>query len=406
MRSAPDRTRPLRSRALRARAERLLALLADHPVWTLSAWTAALAVPEAGHRTAVGWHSFVTGTQVLFSGSAGHLLAEHSALQIGPVTYVVIAPLVLGLPAAAARLAAMTALAALGVAIVVLAGRLAPVAGGRHRQRLLLAGLAALPLWMHLAVGYAHADDALALLFGVAAMWLTNRGRPLAAAALLALAADCKPWAVVFVPILLLDERHRLRAAAVYAGTIAAAWLPFFVLDPRSGSVATYRIANAANSSLRALGVDSARTPLWDRPAQFALGIGLGVLAWRRGRWEAILLVGVAARLLLDPSTKVYYDAGLAIGAVVVDVVSGTSTWPLATAGVLALFSLPRTLLAADPALYGWIRTSYLVGLVIALLGIRPRGPVDDGPPNQPGEASSVGQPAVAVADWHTATTG
>jgi uncharacterized membrane protein len=52
-----------------------------------------------------------------------------------------------------------------------------------------------MPVWMSLAVGTAHLDDVLALLFTILAIRGALAGRPVLAGVLLGLAVDAKPWA-------------------------------------------------------------------------------------------------------------------------------------------------------------------------------------------------------------------
>ncbi|GGY87155.1 hypothetical protein GCM10010300_34360 [Streptomyces olivaceoviridis] len=47
---------------------------------------------------------------------------------------------------------------------------------------------------------------------------------------------------------------------------------------------------------------------------QLCLGCGLGVLAVVRRHWPAVLLLGVGARIVLDPGVHDYYTAGLLLG--------------------------------------------------------------------------------------------
>ena len=60
-------------------------------------------------------------------------------------------------------------------------------------------------------------------------------------------------------------------------------------------------------------------------------------MAVRRGRWPAVLLVAVAARILLDPGVYAYYTAGALLGTIVVDLVvtRWRVPWATATAAVL-----------------------------------------------------------------------
>jgi hypothetical protein len=144
---------------------------------------------------------------------------------------------------------------------------------------------------------------------------------------LVGLAVDAKPWALIFLPILLLaggaDPADpgpagvaRLRAFALAAGSaavvIAAGWLPFFITDPATTTAARYTIVNLPDSALRALGVAAPKTPSWDRLAQVITGCAPGLLAIWRGRRPAAILLAVGARIALDPAAHSYYRSGWA----------------------------------------------------------------------------------------------
>jgi hypothetical protein len=103
------------------------------------------------------------------------------------------------------------------------------------------------------------------------------RCRTIPAALLLAASADAKPWALAFIPLLLVLPRDRWqRAVPVWLAAVAAAWLPFVLADPQTLHAGGFAIPNVASSSLRALGVTAASTPSWDRPVQLLLGAALG----------------------------------------------------------------------------------------------------------------------------------
>jgi hypothetical protein len=223
-------------------------------------------------------------------------------------------------------------------------------------------------LWAELAVTYAHADDVLALLFTTLGLRLLRADRPYPGALLLAFAVDCKPWAVMFVPLLLLAERRTMvRAAAIWVVTVAGAWLPFYLADRRTASIVSFRIPNEQSSSLRVLGVHGAMTPSWDRPVQLLLAVALGLVLMRRGRWSAVVVVAVAVRILLDPSTKSYYDAGLLVGTVLADVVLLAGPIPMLSLSAVLVLYLPMFPLHAQHQLFGLMRTVYLLTVIVAL---------------------------------------
>ena len=88
-------------------------------------------------------------------------------------------------------------------------------------------------------------------------------------------------------------RRAGVLATITVLATIAAAWLPFVIADPHTVAAMHYTIRNMPGSALRALGISDPRTPSWDRPAQLLIGCALGVAAVRRGRWPAVILLGV-----------------------------------------------------------------------------------------------------------------
>lgn len=326
--------------------------------WVLGVWTlvwSAAHVPAHGW----GWHYFATGARLVTSERALHLFALDPELQSGPLTFVLLAPLV-ALPPLLAEAAAIAVLAALGVVAVRLLE--ATVTGpafdagagegvGRRLLRadgVLVVGLLVVPVWSELAVHWAHPDDALALVALLGAMTALGRRRPVLAAVLLAAAVDAKPWALVFVPLLLLaDVPRRLQAAVVCAAGIALAWVPFVLADPGTLGAAGYRIPISDASVLHLAGV-AGGTPAWCRPAQLALGLALVFVAvWRR-RWSAVLVAGVCARLLLDPATKSYYEAGLVVATAVYDLALLCPVPWLTLAALLTVY-LPNTAATVVP---------------------------------------------------------
>jgi hypothetical protein len=212
----------------------------------------------------------------------------------------------------------------------------------------------------------------LALVSIVAALAAARTGRSVLAGLLLGLSVDAKPWALGFAALLLMlpGWRAMVRGALTTAVTVAAGWLPFFLADPRTVRVLHFTILNTPLSALRALGVTDPRTPPWDRPAQALLGIGLGVLAVRRGRWPAVLLLAVAARIALDPGTNRYYAAGAVAGAVLWDLAGGDARFPWWTAAAAGTLFASRWIPMPD-AVHGWITLAYCVSCVTLVIPAR-----------------------------------
>jgi hypothetical protein len=169
-------------------------------------------------------------------------------------------------------------------------------------------------------------------------------------------------------------RRQWLGALAAFAGGIVVVWLPFLLADPRTvAAVTRFTIPNDRSSALRVLGVMDPRTPWWDRSAQLILGMAAGAVAVRRGRWPAVLLVAVAARILLDPGVYAYYTSGALLGTVVVDLAVTRWRLPWATATAALLLYAARFTHALIPFSLqelGVLRLVFAVGLPVMVLGI------------------------------------
>src|ERR1700732_3587157 len=93
----------------------------------IAAWTAVW-VWWQSNPSGLSWHFFVSGTHLLFGGPGLNLYAEHPELQIGPLAFVVAAPLtVLG---EATQPIALLLMTAAGVACLYL---IAPLVSAPHR---------------------------------------------------------------------------------------------------------------------------------------------------------------------------------------------------------------------------------------------------------------------------------
>ncbi len=378
--------------------------LSRRTVWKLlSAWTALWALVHAAGG-GYSWHFFALGGRLLPSPAVGrgglHLYAAHPELQFGPLTLLAAVPL-RHLDPWQGRVAATVLLTVMG--LVVLAGlvRVREYTDRVHNSLLLLTGLLLLPVWCELATHYAHLDDALALAFTVLALLAFRAGRPAATALLLAAAADSKPWALAFgVLLLALPAAQQRRSAAVFAGAVALAWLPFLLGDPHTlSSLGQFTIHNSASSALRALGVTSSATPGWDRPAQLLLGAAVAHVAVRRGRWAAVPLAVLAARLLLDPETYPYYTAGLLVACAAVDLLTPDRRLPLWSAAAAGFYAVEQLgTVAVSPGTLGAVRALYCLSVLAVLvlpggqaLAVR-AGPK---PPPSLGRCARVPEPAL-----------
>jgi hypothetical protein len=324
------------------------------------------------------WHFFVTAASLLTDvddpvRGGLHLYAAAPELQIGPVA-ILGAVALLPLGPSMAQFGWQVLGAAIGFVILHQIQTLARQARpdlSRHELdvRLCVTAAFVLPVWMYLAVGSEHIDDVLALLFCLLALRAAQAQRAWAAGALLGLAVDAKPWALGLAGVLLLvgDRTHLRSAATAAAIVIAAAWAPFLIADPATTHALRFTIANTPMSGLRALGVDDARTPPWDRPAQLLLGLGLAVLAWSRGHWPAVVLIGVAARLVLEPGSNLYYQAGLVLGAAIWDLAGARSRFPWWTVTACLLLFASRAL-PLPSWTFGWLQLAYFLACCLLIL--------------------------------------
>ncbi|MGW7527801.1 hypothetical protein [Streptomyces sp. NPDC054783] len=349
----------------------------------LTLWTAVWFVVAERHA-AVSWHYLREGEQLLFGQGDGGglaLYANHPELQIGPVSFLV-AGLFAPFPAALGEKLADAFMSGLGLYMLVLVGRAAAdhylgtgVNHKRLQQRVLVAGTAFMPMWVEVSVRFAHLDDVLALFFTTLAVRALVRGNATWVGVFLALAVDSKPWAVGFLPLLLaLPRPTRLRAAAWTFGLVAVAWLPFYLSHLETLHAARFTIPNQRASSLRWFGVNDPATPWWDRPAQMALGMGLGALAVRRGRWPAVVFLAADARILLDPSVYTYYNASVLLGTLIWDSIGQRRLVPWVS--WIALISLyGSALVVPSDSTRGLIRLAFCVGSAAYVLFWPQRAP-------------------------------
>lgn len=367
-----------------ATATRALPAGTDHPQrvrvrrWLLLAAWAGLCSAILAHPGGYSWHYFSDGALLLFgahphglSAAGGlHLYADYPQFQIGPISFLLARALApFGIHVAEAIMLGVGACVALELE------RLAQVATGQgtgalgrvtSRRRVFLGQLLLVPLWVELAVHFGHLDDVLALAFAVAAVSAAARGRYSWVGPLLGAAIAAKPWAAAFLPLLLVLPAPRRRRQLLWSLALPAmCWLPFAVADPATvTATGQFTIHNAADSALRALGVLDPRTPWWCRPAQLLTGLLVGAFAVRRGRWPAVLLAGIGARLLLDPGTYAYYTTGAVVAALVLDVLCPRSRWPLATATTVIGLYLPQ-LLHLPAAFSGQLRLAACLALLL-----------------------------------------
>ena len=371
---------------------------ATWPWWVLWPWALAWVAFQAG-MAGQSWHFFAQGGRLLFANAPGaglQLYAAHPDLQIGPLA-LALSSVLRALGPGNGEATAIAAMSLTGPLMLAAVWRLLPAGERRSRSRLLFAGLLFLPVWTELTTHFAHLDDLLALGFSVAALHAVARHHPVWAGLALAAAVDSKPWAAAFVVLLFaLPRRQWLAGLAAFTGGIAVIWLPFLLADPRTFSAVTrFTIPNNHSSALRVLGVMDPRTPWWDRSAQLLLGMAGGAVAVRRGRWPAVVLVAVAARILLDPGVYAYYTSGALLGTVVVNLVVTRWRLPWATATAALLLYAARFTHALIPfSLHqlGILRLVFAIGVPVMVLGI-PGWWVARRPDATPGGRSRTARP-------------
>jgi hypothetical protein len=371
---------------------------ARRPMLVLVPWTAAWFVILA-RRGGIAWIFFVKGSALLFTGHfAAHsrpggmrLYASYPGLQIGPLSFVV-AEAIRKLGPDQGLVLAQIILSVIGLLTLMTIRSIAVTARPELIRRsdldwtFLAGGAVFMTAWTELAVAYGHLDDALALLLAALALWAAITGHPALTGLGIGLAADAKPWALIFLPVLLLSAGTRrwrapdqaarpvraslpawLVASACAAAVIAAAWLPFFVAVPETARALHYTIGNLPDSALRALGVSSPRTPPWDRAAQICIACVLGIAAIWRNRWPGVLLLGAGARIALDPGAHGYYTPSIMVGALIWDLLGARRPLPVWT--MISFFALNLVpLLTADGPIRGAFRLYLVVAFTLAVL--------------------------------------
>ena len=395
----------------------------------LSGWTAAWFAILARHG-GIAWIFFVKGSSLLFTGNYNghnrpgflHLYANYPGFQIGPLAFgvaQVIRNLVPGQPVGPYQgvVLAQLIMSAMGLLTLVIIRRIAllarpELAGRRDFLLTFLAGGAVFMIaWTELAVAYGHLDDSLALLLAAAAVLAAIQGHPVLTGLAIGLAADAKPWALIFLPVLLLTggmSRWRTRdqaglpvraslpgwatstASAFVA--IAAAWLPFFIAEPGTVRALHYTIVNMPDSALHALGVNNLQTPHWDRQAQILVACVLALIAIGRRRWPAALLLGAGARIALDPGVHGYYTASIMVGALLWDLLGNRRPLPIWTLISFGALNLVPLLTASHP-----LRGDFRLLLVAAFSIVILASPADW--TWQPASESALTTSALAAAD-------
>jgi hypothetical protein len=302
----------------------------------VAAWTALWAWLQS-NPSGLSWHFFASGSHLLFDGAGLNLYAEHPELQIGPLAFLVATPLTyLGDAAQPVALILMTAAGPLCLAWI------APLVPGRQRHlRVFLAAIVLVPAWTVLSVRFGHLDDVIALVLAVGALRAVAANRAALAGLALGAAVAAKPWALGFIPVLLVLDKQRLVAAGTALAGVIAAWAPFMIANPATVAALRPPVGVAPSSGLHALGYRGDLIPAWDRVGQFVLAPVAALVPVLRGRWPGVFLVAVAVRLAMDPKDNPYYIGGAALAAVIFDLLATRRTIPWATLVTVLLLWQP-----------------------------------------------------------------
>jgi len=301
-----------------------------------------------------------------------HLYANYRTFQTGPLTLALAAGLRFIGPNRGA-VANVVLMLALGIALVLIVESSASSVASRHmgagwliNLTVLLGGLVLIPAWAKLAGSYGHTDDALALFGVAAAVWCVANGSPWLCGVAIAFAIISKPWAITFLPLALaFKRRDACRALLAASASTAAVVLPFVVADRATLRVGAFPYRIAANSTLILfhLKVGSV-SPSWVRPMELVGGLVFASVAALRGRWYAIPVVAVAARVAIDPETYGYYATGVVAAAMIWDLYSWRRPLPIATlASFVLLLDAPAL---AGPAVQAIARLA--VGVIAILI--------------------------------------
>lgn len=366
---------------------------ADWRVVVAAAAVVLLAQLPGTHATA--WHFFDDAAQLLAGGGDGtglHLYAAHPEFQFGPLSILAALPFTVFGERAGSWIAMVVGSAAGVLAFWFLLRTVLTLGARPSRLTATIAGVLFVVVWGDVAVRTAHIDDALALAATAAAVWACASGRAVPTAVLLGVAAAAKPWAIAFAPLALAVPGPRPAARLLLVAAVPVlTWAPFVLAEPATLDVTEFRIDVDPTSTLRALGVDTAETPGWARPAQLLGGLALATWSVRRGRWHAVVLAAVAWRLLLEPGAHRYYTAGAVLGALLIELTADAArgrgrrrvALPWRSAALAATLEL--TALPGAPELVA--RTARLGAVLAALAAVATAAAVNPVCARSPGRA-------------------
>jgi hypothetical protein len=347
-------------------------------------WAAVVFVCWVPLQRPISWHWFDLAARLLVGqGAPGeghgglHLYESHPEFQFGPVAVVATAAVRLVGGGEAMMLARLLTAALAPVVLWTLEGlarrELPPAVLPRIRRLSLVAGLVLVPAWDLVAVRTVHIDDAIALTTSVAALAMARRDRPWWSATLVGVAVATKPWAVAFLPVLLLLRRHRTKAIVLAGALGTVVWVPFLMAAPETvEALRDFRLAVAPRSALHLLGLDAVAAPVWLRPVQFVATLAAATAAVARGRWQGVIFVAIATRILLDPAVHSYHLTGLVVGAVAWDLLWCERRWPMWTL-VCPVVLLSTKLAVVPHGIAGIIRLGLSLTVIVTVLAGSPR---------------------------------
>jgi hypothetical protein len=315
----------------------------------LALLAAVVALLGSSPATDDDWSYFMWGSRLLFGNhppwalepGGFHLYANYEA-QIGPLTLAFTALLRALWGPIGSHTASIVFMTAIGPALVYVLERAAIAVSpedqhdAEFRQwTVLLGGLVFIVAWGDLTAFFVHVDDAFTLVFACLAMWAVACKRPATTGVMIGLAAAAKPWGIVALPLVLVfHSRARWRAIAGVGAVLAVTWLPFVLVDPGTLAAGAPVAPTSRRSILHLVGFDIGSTPDGIRAVQLGAALMVGVLAVRRGRWAAVLLVGVIVRVLLDPAVYGYYMTGVLVAAFAWELLRSRRPLPVMTMGL------------------------------------------------------------------------
>jgi hypothetical protein len=255
------------------------------------------------------WIFFLHGNELLFGQhrlptldlpGGLHIYANYPVLQIGPLALLAVTPFrpfgELG------NEVLIGVLTAAGIGLVVYLEHIAKRMSGRSEREIafiefttLIGGTAVMAAWFAVATQWAHVDDVMVLGFACLAISAAARQRAWLLGLAIGLGVASKPWGMIMLPLILTLPWRIWWKAVAAAGVIGAiTWLPFIIADTGTFEALKPTVRMGDDSVLHLVGIGE--PPDWIRPVQFAGSLLVGVLAVWRGRWAAVLLVGIPAR--------------------------------------------------------------------------------------------------------------